>query len=397
MTFSTPLMVNSDGGAEPLERLSFQLKGETGYSEAWLQRLIERQPTVLPIDDIESAFTPAISVCIELPLGSKFLDNLLVTPLGNLIAVECKLWRNPEARREVVAQIIDYASRLQKLTYGELQEAICQARKEPAFQLYEHVANRSPDTEAALDEPRFVDAVSRNLRRGRSLLLIAGDGVTEEAEAMTEFLQRHAGLHFALAVVQLAVYSVAGSQQRLLVPSIPLRTTNIVRGIVEINDGRTNVVPPPPSMSASGATTLTEEQFMGGLDAIRPSTSSRLREFLDGIEDLGIAHEFLKTLVVRMIVGDQKIIPFVVNSNGVVDTGYTFNQKALFRPFAEKLAAGLPGAVLKETPSSWYVTRKKADGSPLTIWDFLDHRDVVREALTSLHQGMAGGSISEAP
>jgi hypothetical protein len=40
------------------------------------------------------------------PTEALFLDNLLVTPLGNVIAVECKLWRNSEARRNVISQII---------------------------------------------------------------------------------------------------------------------------------------------------------------------------------------------------------------------------------------------------------------------------------------------------
>jgi len=39
-----------------------------------------------------------VPICVELPIGSKYLDNLLVTPRGDLALIECKLWRNPEAR-----------------------------------------------------------------------------------------------------------------------------------------------------------------------------------------------------------------------------------------------------------------------------------------------------------
>jgi len=106
---------------------------------------------------------------------SGYLDNLLVTPLGDLIAVECKLWRNVEARREVVAQIIDYAKDLQTLTYDALESAIRNARSEPSFNLHASATASCDDTTDTLDEPRFVDAVSRNLRRGRCLLVILGD------------------------------------------------------------------------------------------------------------------------------------------------------------------------------------------------------------------------------
>ena len=82
--------------------------------------MVASNPTVLPIAEIEPGFTPAISICTELPLASGFLDNLFVNPLGNLIGVECKLWRNSEARRKVISQIIDYAKDIQRLKYAEL-------------------------------------------------------------------------------------------------------------------------------------------------------------------------------------------------------------------------------------------------------------------------------------
>ena len=117
-----PLLLNPRQGNEvfSLKRVEFQKSG--GYDERWLQELISARPEVLPIGDIEPAFTPAISVCMELPLASKSLDVFLATPLGDLVAVECKLWRNPEARREVISQAIDYAAKLQSLGYGEFAD-----------------------------------------------------------------------------------------------------------------------------------------------------------------------------------------------------------------------------------------------------------------------------------
>jgi hypothetical protein len=56
-----------------------------------------------------------------------------------------------------------------------------------------------------MDEIAFHDAVSRNLKRGRVLLLIVGDGIREGLETMTEFLQQHAGLHFTLSIIELAL------------------------------------------------------------------------------------------------------------------------------------------------------------------------------------------------
>lgn len=77
-----------------------------GFSEDRLQKLIFECPQLLPISALEPNFTEIIPVCRELPTPAGPLDNLFVTPQGNLILVECKLWRNPEARRKVIAQIL---------------------------------------------------------------------------------------------------------------------------------------------------------------------------------------------------------------------------------------------------------------------------------------------------
>ena len=41
-----------------------------------------------------------------------------------MASIECKLWRNPEARREAVVQIIDYAHGMASWAHTDLDEAI---------------------------------------------------------------------------------------------------------------------------------------------------------------------------------------------------------------------------------------------------------------------------------
>jgi hypothetical protein len=123
---------------------------------------------VLPIQDIELAFTPAVFVCMELPVGPNSLDVLLATPQGKLVAVECKLWRNPEAKRKVIAQAIDYGAGLQAFTHEQLQKAIRAARRDDSFRLVSIITSlTSPESR----NPR--------LRRQNSLTLflrISGPG-----------------------------------------------------------------------------------------------------------------------------------------------------------------------------------------------------------------------------
>lgn len=382
---ATPLLVTTTPAtAQALSRRELRTREASGYDERFVQELVHHCPTVLPIADVEPAFSPVTPVCMELSLASGYLDNLLVTPRGDLVAVECKLWRNAEARREVIAQIIDYAKDLQSLTYEGLETAIRQARSEPDFNLYLHAQSGNEEPEAVLDEARFVDAVSRNLRRGRCLLAILGDGITENVEGLTEFLQQHAGLHFALVLVQLSIHDLPGSDQLIIIPSIPLRTTNIVRGIVQIDDGRIAILPPPPTARSEKAMTLSEDEMFAALDAKVPGTSERLVAFLTACEDLQVRWEVKKTLIVRMTIGEFKILVLVINADGTVDMGYVYGFKHLTRGFIERVVEAVPGTVLRETPKS--VFAKKSDGAFLTVWELLDNTVGIRAALEDLNQ-----------
>lgn len=382
---TTPLLVTTTSAtAQLLPRRELRTREVSGYDERFVQELVHHCPTVLPIAEVEPAFSPLASMCMELPLRSGYLDNLLVTPRGDLVAVECKLWRNVEARREVIAQIIDYAKELQSLNYDGLETAIRQARSDPNFNLYLHAQSGDEEPEAVMDEARFVDAVSRNLRRGRCLLVILGDGITENVEGLTEFLQQHAGLHFALALVQLSFHDLPGTDQFVVVPSIPLRTTNIVRGIVQVDDGRVSIAPPPPTTRSEKPTTLSEDEMFAALDAKVPGTSDRLVAFLTACEDLQIRWEVKKTLIIRMTVGEYKVLVFVINANGSVDMGYTYDIKHLTRGFVQRVVDAVPGTVFRETPKTAYA--KKTDGTFLSVWELLDNTVGIRAALEELNR-----------
>ena len=160
--------LSKDSPATKLSRISFVQGSEAQkYDEAWLQDLIMRYPGLLPVAQLEPVFEDMVPVCRELALKAGYVDNVFVTPNGDIAIVECKLWRNPEARRKVIAQIVDYASELSTLSYQAFESAVLQAQlnrqatseKRTLFNL---VAGSNVKDEAA-----FHDAVTRTLRRGK--------------------------------------------------------------------------------------------------------------------------------------------------------------------------------------------------------------------------------------
>lgn len=86
----------------------------------------------------------------------------MVTPSGLPVLVECKLWRNPEARREVVGQILDYAKELSRWSSSDLQRAVKQNLKRDGNPLLDIVHAADPN----IDEIEFNDALTKIFAAG---------------------------------------------------------------------------------------------------------------------------------------------------------------------------------------------------------------------------------------
>lgn len=216
------------------------LRQQPAKDEASIQELIFQYPQCLPLGEIDETYNPSIPVCTELntPVGP--LDIFMITTNGNLAIIETKLWRNPEARRTVVAQILDYATELSKWSYEDLQREVNRRLQRTGNTLYEIARSAAPDQ--VPEEMDFVDAVSRNLKRGNFLLLVAGDGIREGAHGISEFLANTGHFNFTFAMVELSVYGNP-EEGMLLVPRTIVQTVEIQKLTVEV----------PPEMSVSSA------------------------------------------------------------------------------------------------------------------------------------------------
>lgn len=229
---TTPLMLDPQGdGAVALVPLALTGSAD-GVSEAAIQALVQAHPSCLPITEIDPLFAGPVPICIELNTPAGSIDNFMVTPSGLPVLVECKLWRNPEGRREVVGQILDYAKELSRWTASDLQREVSRRLKREGNPLLDLVRDAGHD----VDEIAFNDALTLNLRRGRFLLLIVGDGIREGVEAIAEYLQAHAGLHFTLGLVEMPTYATSDGGT-LVVPRVLARTHLITREVVAIPEG----------------------------------------------------------------------------------------------------------------------------------------------------------------
>lgn len=200
--------------------------------EDYIQQLVHEHPAVLPIAEIDPIYEGAVPICREFatPVGN--IDNFLVTPSGLPVLVECKLWRNAQARREVVGQILDYAKELALFTAADVEREAARQHGGGPDTLLEMMRAVAPD----LDDVQFHDSLTANLRRGRFLLLIVGEGIHERVELIASYLQAHAGLHFTFGLVELPIYRLPEGG-RLVAPRVLARTELITRNVVAVPDG----------------------------------------------------------------------------------------------------------------------------------------------------------------
>jgi len=282
-----PLLIDGSNGVSTLEKIQL---GLGDHNEDWLQALIHERPEILPIARIEPGLGVIVPVAREVPCGHGYIDNLFVTGEGEIVLAEAKLWRNPQARREVVAQALDYVAALTQMSYETFELAIRKAKAGPDS-LYGCVADL-PD---ALLEAEFVDAVSANLARGRMLVLVVGDGIRREAEALADLLHSHAGAHFTFALVELATWREAQTGHLLVIPDVLAQTVMIERGIVRVEGSGIKVLP-PPVRSPSTPGTMSQEMFYEHLDSVNGELGRQVRGFLDLVKPHGVCPEFKATL-----------------------------------------------------------------------------------------------------
>ena len=208
------------------------------FDEKWLQGLLFSHPELIPMFEIIPGTVGFAPVCRELSLpksgGLVFLDIFGVTAEGRLVLIECKLWRNPQARREVMAQIMEYAGILRTWSYADLTARLKSTLGWTGTNpLYSHATKYFPD----IEEGSFVDRVSESLRTGDFALIIAGDGIRSDVHAITEQINDRGGLSARMALVEFQLWT-DGANHTLVVPALALRTEVLKHRIVVSADGR---------------------------------------------------------------------------------------------------------------------------------------------------------------
>lgn len=163
--------------------------------EEELQLLLENNPDLLPGDQIDPENPRRwLLVKREMPVqdpgtgGDRWsVDHFFVDQNGVPTFVECKRLSDTRSRREVVAQMIDYAANGHYYWTKEMiRQYASMTATEKGRTLEETLLALQPDFEA--DVEAFVEVVENNLREGQLRLVFFLEEAPRELKSMVEFL-----------------------------------------------------------------------------------------------------------------------------------------------------------------------------------------------------------------
>ncbi len=156
--------------------------------EEALQDLLAQNPNLLPGRQMDPSSEDPPRFCLltrEMPVFGWALDHLFVDQYGVLTLIETKLLQNPESRREVIGQILEYAANARDAWPVETLRAI---RHQSETSIDDRLREVFGFDDNALQE--FWAKVQRNLQLGRLRLMVVGDELRPEIRRILLYLNQ---------------------------------------------------------------------------------------------------------------------------------------------------------------------------------------------------------------
>lgn len=213
----SPVLYTADvnGKGTPAPAHEVRTAAQLGIKEDWFQNAIAATPRLVIEPCTEAGLTDETWWCwgreVETEVGP--IDVLLVSESGRIGIVETKLAYNPEGRRKVVAQVLDYAAHLAGVGVAQLPALPAGAGLNP-------------------------EQVERRIEEGDFLLIIAGDTLDSRAVKLSQaFLAQHMLSRWDLALVEISIFEENPRRSEspwLLVPHLRGVLEHEVRQVIKV-------------------------------------------------------------------------------------------------------------------------------------------------------------------
>ncbi len=246
------------------------------------------------------------------------IDVLYVTGSGRPVLVETKLARNPQKRREVIAQVAEYALGLRSLAANDLVT----------------------DAEADEELSELIPAIEANLAAGKIDLVVVGDEIDYRALALGHYLINSDPTNqMSIWFVEIGIYQAdALGNQWILVPSLRQASVAEVRQTIAVSvrvesertadvEVKVEQAQPEPERTPKRGPKLTEDQLIQGIRQARGSKAAEAaRKLLEKAHDLNMHIGMRpKSASIRLIAPNNtsvKLTVFVMTLEGTFYVGW---------------------------------------------------------------------------
>lgn len=167
-------------------------------AEAELQKLLANSPSLIPVDEIREGVSSLVFAVCEFGLpGSGNTDILAFSADGDISIIECKLATNPESKRKVIGQILEYAAYLWKMSYDKVNDRIQSLKGKNLSDLVaEAVAG-------GWDEENFRNSIKQSLESGSFILVIVVDEINENLKRTIRYINECSKSAFSLHALEM--------------------------------------------------------------------------------------------------------------------------------------------------------------------------------------------------
>ena len=167
-------------------------------AESELQRLLIESPSLITIDEIREGAAPLVFAVSEFGLpNSGATDVLAFSPQGDIAIIECKLATNPEIKRKVIGQILEYAAYLWGMSYEEIDRQIQKLKGKSLVDLV------AASVAGEWDEEQFREGIKQTLETGSFILIIVVDEINEELRRIIRYLNECSKSAFSLHALEM--------------------------------------------------------------------------------------------------------------------------------------------------------------------------------------------------
>ncbi len=248
-------------------------------TEDMLQGLLEKYPDLLPGDQIAPE-NPRRWILVaremripgdESEIGRWSLDHLFLDQDGIPTFVECKRSSDTRIRREVVAQMLDYAANgIEYWSMERIRQAATETAQTQGMVLDEKILELLGNDGTETDIEQYWKTVETNLREHKVRLIFVTDSTPKELRRLIEFLNEEM-MHVEVLAVEIKQFQREDAHgQKALVPRV-IGLTESARSTKDISSSRIQHT--------------TQEAF---LEACHPA----IREFFQNVFDTAQQQEF---------------------------------------------------------------------------------------------------------